>query len=336
MLKTLQSIFTNKADKDVKFMKPFFSILVPIYNVDPYLTKCLDSLIHQTFTDIQIICINDGSTDRCQEILEEYSKKDSRIQIINQRNNGYGAALNRGLTYVKADYISIIEPDDYLKLDAYEKFFCDILQNPNIDIIKYAYWQFRDIDGVKKIEPSASSKLSLPEIPFQITQYPQLLLYHPSIWSCVYKTTFIQKHNLCFVEAPGAGWTDNPFFIATMCLAKSILWKNQKVYFYRQGHKTASSNLKDCKIPILRLIDIFNIIDQHKVIDFGVLLCIYKRVFSYINIVRDNVNYSENEIEPLIYKLLLKMDATVVNTEFFGVQEKELYHNNVIKNEANV
>ncbi|MCH5262836.1 MAG: glycosyltransferase [Lachnospiraceae bacterium] len=203
MLKTLQSIFTNKADKDVKFMKPFFSILVPIYNVEPYLTKCLDSLIHQTFTDIQIICINDGSTDRCQEILEEYSKKDSRIRIINQRNNGYGAALNRGLTYVKADYISIIEPDDYLKLDAYEKFFCDILQNPNIDIIKYAYWQFRDIDGVKKIEPSASSKLSLPEIPFQITQYPQLLLYHPSIWSCVYKTTFIQKHNLCFIEAPG-------------------------------------------------------------------------------------------------------------------------------------
>ena len=308
-------------------MTPLFSILVPIYNVAPYLSQCLDSLIHQTVSDLQIICINDGSTDYCSQILDDYRKKDSRIQIIDQKNSGYGAALNRGLTYVEADYVSIIEPDDYLASDAYEKFWNDILQYPDADIIKYAFWQFNESDNLEKVQASNSNNLQLGEEPFKITQYPQLLLYHPSIWSCVYKTSFLQGNCLCFVEAPGAGWTDNPFFIETMYLAKKIIWRNHKVYYYRQGHITASSNLQDCKVPIFRLLDIFNIIEKYKIQDFGVLLCIYKRVFSYLNIVRSNNNYIENEVEPLICKLLPKLNSAIVETEFFCAQEKELYYN---------
>ena len=321
-------LINRRIDKE-HFMKPFFSILVPIYNVEPYLIKCLDSLIHQTFANIQIICINDGSSDGCPQILEKYSENDSRIQVINQENCGYGAALNKGLSYVEADYVSIIEPDDYLEIDAYESFWIDIQKYPEVDIIKYAYWQFKEINGIERIEPSNSTKLHLTDATFQITQYPQLLLYHPSIWSCVYKTTFLRDNKICFVEAPGAGWTDNPFFIATMCLAEKILWKSHKKYYYRQGHNTASSNLQDCKIPILRLIDIFNIIDKYSIQDFGILLCIYKRVFSYINIVQDNANYIEAEVSPLIHKLLLRLDSTIVETEFFSTQEKLTYYKNL-------
>lgn len=310
-------------------MKPLFSILVPIYNVEPYLTKCLDSLIHQTCTNLQIICINDGSPDGCSQILKKYSENDLRIQVIDQENCGYGAALNKGLSYVEADYVSIIEPDDYLEIDAYERFWMDIQQYSDVDIIKYAYWQFKEIDGIEQMESSNSSKLYFTDVTFQITQYPQLLLYHPSIWSCVYKTSFLHDNEIRFVEAPGAGWTDNPFFIATMCLAKKILWKNQKVYHYRQGHTTASSNLHDCKIPILRLIEIFNIIDKYAIQDFGVLLCIYKRVFSYINIVQDNTNYVESEVKPLIHKVLLRLNAAIIDTEFFSTQEKAIYYNNL-------
>lgn len=305
-------------------MKPFFSVLVPIYNVESYLTQCLDSIVNQPFKNIQIICINDGSLDSCSLILNKYSQNDSRICIVNQKNKGYGAALNNGMQYVQADYVTIVEPDDFLSLGIYESFYTEINKYPEADIIKYAYWNYNIQSGEERISPSISSQLSLPDKPFKITQYPQLLWYHPSIWSCVYRTSFLQENNLRFVEAPGAGWTDNPFFISSMCLAKNILWRNYKFYYYRQGHATSSSNLKNCRIPILRLIDILDFLEDYNIIDFGVVSYIYKRVFSYINIVRNNKYYKKDEIEPLIQKVLSRLDTNVINTDFFCSEEKSI------------
>lgn len=305
-------------------MKPFFSIIIPVYNVGQYLEQCLESLVNQSFKNIQIICINDGSTDNSSDILNAYSYMDSRIRVLNQSNRGYGFSINRGMQYVEADYVSIIEPDDYLNLDTYDSFYSEILAFPQADIIKYAYWNFHEDISGKKTEPSNSSFFTLPEKPFKISKYPQLLLYHPSIWSCIYKTSFLKENNLSFIEAPGAGWTDNPFFIASMCLAQNIIWKNKKYYYYRQGHSTASSNLIDCKIPVLRLIDIFDFIEKNKITDFGILLCIYKRVFHYINIVRDHKNYISAEIEPLIQKVLSHIDSNIVYTELFSTQEQNI------------
>lgn len=289
-----------------------------------YLAQCLDSLVNQTFKNIQIICINDGSLDSCSLILHNYSQKDSRICLVNQENQGYGAALNNGLQYVKADYVSIVEPDDFLSLETYDSFYTEMMKYPQADIIKYAYWNYNIQSGEERISPSNSSQLSLPDKPFKITQYPQLLWYHPSIWSCVYRTCFLQENNLRFVEAPGAGWTDNPFFISSMCLAKNILWRNYKFYYYRQGHITSSSNLKDCRIPVLRLMDILDFLENYDIKDFGVLAYIYKRAFSYINIVRKNKYYKKDEIEPLIQKVLIRLDVNIVNTDFFDSQEKNI------------
>lgn len=305
-------------------MNPIFSVLVPVYNVGQYLEQCLNSLLNQTLKNIQIICINDGSTDDSSAILNTYLNKDSRIEIINQNNNGYGFSLNRGMQYVKANYISIVEPDDFLAPNTYESFYKDIQDYPQADIIKYAYWNFHEDYTKEKIEPSISSSFTPPVEPFKISQYPQLLLYHPSIWSGVYKTIFLKENHLSFVEAPGAAWTDNPFFIASMCLAQNIIWKNKKLYYYRQGHITASSNLTDCKIPIMRLLDILGFIKKNKISDFGILLCIYKRVFHYINIVRDHENYIPNEIEPLIQKVLIDIDPNIVYTELFNTHEQNI------------
>lgn len=305
-------------------MKPIFSILLPIYNVGEYLEQCLDSLLNQSFKDIQIICINDGSTDNSSDIINEYSYKDPRITILSHSNRGYGFSLNQGMQYVKADYVSIIEPDDFLDIDTYDSFYRETLAFPQADIIKYAYWNFYEDTSGRKIKPSNSSFLILPEKPFKVLQYPQLLLYHPSIWSCIYKTSFLKDNNISFIEAPGAGWTDNPFFIASMCLAQNIIWKNKKLYYYRQGHSTASSNLTDCRIPILRLIEIFDFVEKNKITDFGILLCIYKRVFHYINIVREHKNYISSEIEPLIQKVLKHIDSNIVYTELFSTQEQNI------------
>ena len=102
---------------------PKISILVPIYNVEKYLRECLDSILNQTLKDIEIICINDGSTDSSLEILNEYSSKDSRVKIINKANSGYGASMNKGLEAASGEYIGIVESDDFIKTTMFEDLY---------------------------------------------------------------------------------------------------------------------------------------------------------------------------------------------------------------------
>mgnify|MGYP001516330436 CR=1 FL=1 len=92
------------------------SVIVPVYNVKKYLAKCLDSIIAQTLKDIEIICVNDGSTDGSDKVLEEYKKKDARIQVVNRKNGGLSAARNTGMPYAKGKYIGFVDSDDYICL----------------------------------------------------------------------------------------------------------------------------------------------------------------------------------------------------------------------------
>lgn len=102
---------------------PKVSIIVPVYNVEKYLRKCIDSLVNQTLNDIEIICINDGSTDKSLKILKEYKNKDSRIILLNQENSGQSVARNRGIEIAKGEYLGFVDPDDWIDLDYYEKLY---------------------------------------------------------------------------------------------------------------------------------------------------------------------------------------------------------------------
>lgn len=99
------------------------SVVIPVYNVENYLEECLDSIINQTLKDIEIICINDGSTDASIDILEKYAKADSRIQIFNQNNSGLSAARNRGIELSKGEFVYFIDSDDYLDLNALKELY---------------------------------------------------------------------------------------------------------------------------------------------------------------------------------------------------------------------
>ena len=103
------------------------SIIVPVYNVEKYLKECLDSLINQTLEDIEIICINDGSTDNSLAILEEYQKKDSRIKVFSQKNQGVSAARNLGIEKATGEYLTFLDSDDRLELNT-----CEILYKETI------------------------------------------------------------------------------------------------------------------------------------------------------------------------------------------------------------
>ena len=100
--------------------KPMITIIVPVFNVEQYLPKCVDSIINQTYSNLEILLIDDGSQDRCGEICDEYAKKDSRIQVFHTKNRGLSVARNLGLQEAKGEYIGFVDSDDWIEPDMYE------------------------------------------------------------------------------------------------------------------------------------------------------------------------------------------------------------------------
>lgn len=165
---------------------PNVSIIVPIYNVQDFLACCLDSLINQSLKDIEIICINDGSTDSSLEILQEYASKDNRIIIINQENMGQSVARNVGIETAKGEYIGFVDSDDWIDLDFYEKLYQAAKTN-NSDIacagmkrVKRGKEKF-----IKKIEKEITTfdiqdKLKIDNVPTQ--NYTVNKIYKTAVW----------------------------------------------------------------------------------------------------------------------------------------------------------
>lgn len=114
------------------------SIIIPVYNTALYLSQALDSVINQSYKKLQIICVNDGSTDQSLAILEEYAKNDSRIEIITQRNSGLSSARNKGLDAAKGDYILFLDSDDWLDTDTVQKARRNLIEH-NVDIVLWGY-----------------------------------------------------------------------------------------------------------------------------------------------------------------------------------------------------
>ena len=105
------------------------SVIISVYNVEKYLARCLDSVINQTLKDIEIICVNDGSTDNSAQILEEYAQKDERIKVITQVNSGLSEARNTGMSASTGEFIAFLDSDDFVDLDFYEALYNSAVKN---------------------------------------------------------------------------------------------------------------------------------------------------------------------------------------------------------------
>ena len=125
----------------VKSDIPKVSIVVPIYNVEDYLEECLESVVRQTLEDIEIICINDGSTDRSMEILKTYAAADARIIVVDKKNEGYGIGMNIGLDKATGEYVGIVEPDDYVPLNMFEDLYLKAKEY-ELDFVKAYFYRF--------------------------------------------------------------------------------------------------------------------------------------------------------------------------------------------------
>ena len=120
------------------------SVIVPVYNVEPYLRKCLDSIVAQTYTDLEILVIDDGSTDRCGAICDSYAERDPRIRVFYTENRGLSAARNLGLDHATGEYIGFVDSDDWIEPDMYEVLLKKAVQT-DADIVTCRFFQeYRD------------------------------------------------------------------------------------------------------------------------------------------------------------------------------------------------
>ena len=221
------------------------SVIVPVYNVEPYLRECLDSILGQSLKEIEIICVNDGSTDSSPAILEEYAGKDPRIRLISQENGGYGKAMNRGLEAALGEYIGIVEPDDYVDPDMFRDLY-EIAKGQDLDFVKADFYRFtRDADGKEQNRYIYldEEKTHYNQV-FDPSQRPEAIRFTLNTWCGIYRRSFLEQHHIRHNETPGASFQDNGFFFQTFIYGKRAMIVNHPYYHNRRDNPNSSVKSK--------------------------------------------------------------------------------------------
>lgn len=219
--------------------EPLISVLVPVYNVERYLRECLDSLKNQTLQDLEFICINDGSTDSSRDIIEEYLQVDSRFKVIDKPNSGYGASMNMGLAQCAGKYVGILESDDFMNVDGFEKMYL-AAERYDAEVVKsdfYLYWSIpTPVDRRFWLVDDCIAGVINPQLEREI------FYRKPSIWSAIYKRSFLEKNDIRFLETPGASYQDAGFNFKVWASCDKAVLMNDAFLHYRQDNEASSVN----------------------------------------------------------------------------------------------
>ena len=281
------------------------SIIVPIYNVEPYINRCLDSIINQTYTNLEIICINDGSIDNSLNILKEYQKKDKRIKIIDKKNAGVSAARNDGIKKTTGEYITFVDSDDWLELDAIEVLY-NALKKEKVDVVRGNYCiNYSQEDNSTKRQGNlyniTDRKLYTNDKDFGTSVINKLIdgTIPCYVVLLLIKKEFLNnisfKENIHYLE-------DTIFYHELMNKIKSIYFLDKVTYHYYDNKNSATKSSKNYYR------NIFNIIEANKYI---------------CNIIKKSKFYEEYKIQNL--------NATHLTfvMEYFYIMHK----NSIISNE---
>lgn len=216
------------------------SVVIPVYNAQDYLHQTLDSLIHQTLREIEIICVDDGSTDRSLEILNEYAAKDSRVRVLTQKNQYAGAARNAGMKIATGEYVHFLDADDYMKLDAYEVLYSKAVRL-NAEVVKAKAYC---VDG-ESGEVLPSKRYALTGVPEKLLEKPISFPEHPDLfrkinivpWNGIYKLDFLRAHSIQFNRLFCVN--DRSFFKEILLYAQRIIVIPEYVAYHRVNLQTS-------------------------------------------------------------------------------------------------
>jgi len=230
-------------------MSRLISIVIPVYNNEKHLEECLDSVCGQTFSDMEILCVNDGSTDASPDILWQYAEKDKRIFVINQHNNGVSAARNAALSLAGGRYVWFIDADDAVEPDAC-RLLLEKAEETGADMVLLFYRRECDEKRPAWRKISADDKTSFAG--------KRILFNYPAAWNALRRVDFLRKHQIMFPEGIASA-EDHFFHWQSVVLAEKIAVVPERLYYYRRH--TQSVSVSGCG-KWMDIVPVYNAIRQ--------------------------------------------------------------------------
>ncbi len=307
--------------------KPKVSIILPVYNVGKYLRESLDSLINQTLKEIEIICVNDGSTDDCYDILEEYKEKDNRIKVIHKENAGTGAARNDGLRLAEGECIGFVDPDDWVKPNMFERLY-GLIKEKNLDIAMCMPDGYDEKNAINAPFPYFCDE-NFENIPDdRIFNWRDLspFQYPMCVWNKLYTKELFDKNNIEFAE--GLDFEDHKVIFGSLLTAERIFFIREKLYVYRYNRE--GSVLTDNNRRLIDHIEIFNIVEnlmketntynvlRNDFLDYKVHNLLY-----YYSMIKDEFKneYYENMIKSIKETSLTEEETEILSKKYPEIKE---------------
>lgn len=303
------------------------SVIVPIFNNYIYLDECINSIINQTLHEIEIILIDDGSTDKkVSNLIKKFAEQDSRIVPIFKKNTGYGHTMNIGISRARGEYIAIVESDDFIAKEMYEVLY-NIAKKHDIDIVKSDICIFYDKEEGRTVKSYNITnnkwyeKKLIPELAIESFDATGFL----GTTSAIYSKDMIQRYSISYNETPGAAYQDIGFWFKTICSADSIYYIDKPFYFVRRDNETSSVHDGKKLEPVRYEYDIlYYYLLQKKYINKNFFSLYIKRKFlSYIWCLnRADISVKNNFLNSFIMDFKEHEMVENLDTSFFSQKEK--------------
>lgn len=227
------------------------SIIIPVYNVERFLDKCVQSAINQTLQDIEIILVDDESPDGCPQMCDEYAKKDNRIKVVHKKNGGLGFARNSGLEVATGEYVTFLDSDDFVDLCTYERLY-EIAKSENLDAIYYKFKRFVNEDEVMPEEPSKKitkyEKENIKELMLDIiASEPSAKVDNKipcSSCTAIYRFNVIKKNNIRFHSERELICEDLIFNLDLLKHTEIVAYYDKCHYHYRVNPISLTSRVR--------------------------------------------------------------------------------------------
>ena len=284
------------------------SVIVPVYNCEDYIEESIKSILNQSFKDIEVICVDDGSTDDSLNILKELSMQDTRLKVFTQENQGSSVARNNALEKASGDYIYFFDADDYIVDDCLEKVYSNAINNDS-DIVLFKYDEYKEesfLNHSKKDIEKQFPKTDFNNFTFNCQDYRIRAFKGPfAPWFKFYKKEFLDKYDFEF--PPNLNHNDVPFHVKTILKASKISFIPEYLYHYRIDNPNSISNTR-----LKRFSDIFSIIQiVENFLKEENLFEEFKKEFEYFKINRITYEIKGRSNE---YFLVAKKELSKINS----------------------
>lgn len=226
----------------VAFDLPAVSVLVPVHNMEHCLPRCLESLQRQTLSDIEIVCIDDGSTDSSADILAARAASDPRIRVISKEKSGYGASMNAGLDVARGVYVGVCGPCDFADRKMFGDYYSAAIRY-GCDLVKSNYYEHDETGRRDRLQPIFDG---FPyKRPFAPSEHMSVIRVRPAIWSALYRADLLKDNGIRFTETPGTTLQDVPFMQKYwICARDALLLKRGYIHHHVDGEALPGNSRK--------------------------------------------------------------------------------------------